>query len=132
MKKAIVLIAFFASCALVHAQSELNMAFTTTAGEVVMLSEGLEITFSNGQLVAKNKQEERSFALTALSKFYFTNAATGIEPVVGAEENEMVEVYTTSGQYVGRRTRTAEGKLDLPKGMYIVKGKKSNQKLIVK
>lgn len=90
---------------------------------------GLKITFADGNLVAVNKTEQVTIALTSLSKLYFAETPTGITEAAGqdalsvrieggtlrhnAPAGTSVTVYATDG-----RRMPATG---LQPGLYIVR-----------
>ncbi len=131
MKKILLTALCFTAMASAHADNLLNMAFTTAGGDIVMSSSGMTITFDNGYLVAANSEETRSFGLSDVTKFYFTNAATGIT-TLEADGSEPVTVYTLTGQQVGTFAASDNLQELLAKGTYVVKGLNTSKKLIVR
>lgn len=90
----------------------------------------LSLTFENGNVVATNGTDCRTFALTETAKLFFTlyPAAVmelpvdGIQPtakivngelIVSGIEHEKANVYTADGRRIGRK--------NLPTGVYLVK-----------
>ncbi len=133
MRKATLLILFAVCSIAVQAQSYEYLTFTTTSGEESLKSSGLTITFSDGSLIAANSEESKSFPLSSLTKFYFSDTAAAIESVAAdIDDNGAVDVYNTSGQYVGRFSNTASAASGLCKGIYVIKGETTGKKLIVK
>ncbi len=114
-----------------HADSLLNTAFTTTSGDIVVSSDGLTITFSDGNLVAANNEETRTFSLSDVTQFYFTSAPTGITNI-NADQLQQVEVFTITGQRVGCFPCDTKLPTVLGKGVYVVKDSTKPQKLIVR
>lgn len=110
------------------------LVFQNTEGTTTVLAvESLSITISDGQLVATNADGTQSFALTDLSKMYFTQQAdmTGISNA-GTQEDEVVEVFTTRGVKIGKYLNINEAKTSLKPGLYILKSKQKSFKIVVK
>ncbi len=114
-----------------HADGLLNTAFTTTSGDIVVSSDGLTITFADGNLVATNNEETRTFSLSDVTQFYFTSAPTGITDI-NADQPRQVEVFTIAGQRVGCYPSDTNLAAALSKGVYVVKNSTKTQKLIVR
>ena len=110
------------------------LVFQNTEGTTTVIAvESLSITISDGQLVATNADGTQSFALTDLSKMYFTKQAdlTGISNA-GTQEDEVVEVFTTGGIKLGKYLNINEAKSSLKPGLYILKSKQKSFKIVVK
>ncbi len=119
-----------------NAETYEYLVFTTAAGEVSMKAEGTKITFSDGNLIAKNAEDTQTLPLSSLSKFYFSDTAsntmTGIDEVSSAPIAEKADVYNISGQRIGSYSYTEGETLPLPEGVYIVKGTSGTKKITVK
>lgn len=115
-----------------HAETYEYLVFTTSAGDIAMKAEGMKMTFSDGCLVAANGDETRSFALSDLSKFCFSNETTGVKTVSAGQGTEIVDVYTLSGQKLGRFPYGAGAVLPLPQGTYIVRSDGTAKTIVVK
>lgn len=77
------------------------------------------LTFSGDDVVmtfADNTQQTADMSLVSISFSY--SPATAISNPEQSEENTVKKVYNLNGQYVGNSTT------GLPKGLYIVNGKK--------
>ena len=110
------------------------LVFQNTEGTTTVIAvESLSITNSDGQHVATNADGTQSFALTDLSKMYFTQQAdlTGISNA-GTQEDEVVEVFTTGGIKLGKYLNINEAKSSLKPGLYILKSKQKSFKIVVK
>lgn len=110
------------------------LVFQNTEGTTTVIAvESLSITISDGQLVATNADGTQSFALTDLSKMYFTQQAdlTGISNAA-TQEDEVVEVFTTGGIKLGKYLNINEAKSSLKPGLYILKSKQKSFKIVVK
>lgn len=113
-----------------QAQSYDYLTFQSNAGEVSVKALGTVITFSDGNMLVKNGDEELTFALGELQKFYFSDTAAGIESVVD-NDGSAVSVFSVSGQFVGRFADSKSAASQLSKGIYVVKGKDNSKKLLV-
>ncbi len=132
MKKIPLLVLFVLACASLRAANYEYLVFTTTGGDITMKADGLKMTFSDGNLVAANNEETRTIALSSLSKFCFSDGTTGVENAPAATADEEAGVYNASGQLAGHvGNGTTVETLQLPKGVYIVKGKTQSRKLVV-
>ena len=110
------------------------LVFQNTEGTTTVIAvESLSITISDGQLVATNADGTQSFALTDLSKMFFTQQAdlTGISNA-GTQEDEVVEVFTTGGIKLGKYLNINKAKSSLKPGLYILKSKQKSFKIVVK
>ena len=110
------------------------LVFQNTEGTTTVIAvESLSITISDGQLVATNADGTQSFALTDLSKMYFTQQAdlTGISNAA-TQEDEVVEVFTKGGIKLGKYLNINEAKSSLKPGLYILKSKQKSFKIVVK
>lgn len=112
-----------------QAQSYDYLTFQTSDGEQSVAALGTVITFSNGNMVVKNGQEEYTIALSNLNKFYFSDSASGIQEM--EKSSEPVVVYTVSGQLIGRFSDANTAKANLPRGIYVTKGKNESNKMMV-
>ena len=83
-----------------HAEYALPyLAFETTDGEVLSVAvEGLTFTLDDATLTATDSEGAAyTFALSSLSKMYFTDEITGIQPLASTSQ-EAVEAYTTQAR----------------------------------
>ncbi len=98
---------------------------TTTSLNV----ENLEITFSDGQLVAKNGSTTQTINLSELASMQFSATGDGlIDLIQTPSEAEWQQVFDLNGR---RAMKRADG--NLPKGVYVVrKSDGSTQKIFVK
>ena len=106
------------------------LVFETTEGTQTSVAvEGITFTIANGQLVAGGQ----TFALSQLSKMYFSTTTTGITNVnTDNDDNGSVDVYDLNGRKVLSNGHFSMGISQLPKGIYIVKSAKSTYKIAVK
>jgi len=104
------------------------LVFQTMDGNMqAMETDGLTITFANGQLVATNGNDSQTISLAQLSKMYFsgdntTNIQT-VEQATASEPDEATEIYDLQG-------RKVEGQRQA--GIYILKSKKGIRKVYIK
>ncbi len=99
--------------------------------EVSLSVENLEITVSDGSLVAVNADGTKSFTLAQLSKMYFSTGLDGVEMLV-ADGDDAVEVFTILGIQAGKFSNISDAESSLKPGLYIVKNGVKTRKLIVK
>ena len=107
-------------------------SFQTSSGETTTLSvTGLKITFSDGNIVATNKDgASYTASIETLAKMYFSATATGIDAV----SETMVadgDIYNVQGIRVGRTDEMGEVR-GLPEGVYVVKQNGKTRKVLVK
>ncbi|MCD7714413.1 MAG: T9SS type A sorting domain-containing protein [Prevotella sp.] len=131
MKKVVILFLLALTTVGLHAETYKYLVFTTAEGDIAMTAVGTQITFADGNLIAANGEETQTIALSSLTKFCFSNDVTGIS-AVSAQGLETVEVYSVSGQSMGRFSYTAGTALPLSKGTYVVKGDNGTKKIVVK
>ena len=109
------------------------LVFQNADGSVKTVAvESLTITFSDGKLLATNVAGTETFALSDLSKMYFSSDATGIEEIEnGKWKMENSEIFSISGQKMSNvKSQVANGQM--PKGIYVVKENGKTRKVIVK
>lgn len=106
---------------------------TSDGTQVSLASEGLKLTFADGQLVAVNNSGSKSFELASLSSMLFaeTESTTGIARTTSVADGR-VEVYTLSGMYVRTFDTSSTLKTQLKSGVYVVKQNNKSTKIIVK
>ncbi|MCR5037699.1 MAG: hypothetical protein K6A73_10350 [Bacteroidales bacterium] len=131
MKK--VLLTFIAMLAMlsVRADEYPYMIFQTTDGTIhAMAVESLSMEISNGQLVASNNEESKTFTLTDLSRMFFCTDSTGIEEVFSDDAGE-VTVFTVMGVFVGKYPNANDAVKVLDGGVYLLKTKYNTIKIAV-
>jgi len=107
------------------------LVFETAGGAKtsVTISEGT-ITIADGQLTIGG----HTFALSDLSKMYFSTTTTGIAEVAvddNLNDNGCVDVYDLNGRKV-LSEGDSESLSSLPKGIYIVKSGRKTYKVAIK
>ena len=109
------------------------LAFQTTDGTVKTVAvETLTLTFVNGQLVATNDAGNVAFALTDLSKMFFSKEPTRIADTPLDSEGDEAEVFTVAGVAVGRFASADAARAALKPGLYVIKSKEGTYKMSVK
>jgi hypothetical protein len=124
MKK-LFIVALLAVVATVHAEDfkYLTMGYNNVEKSIT-LETIQKITFVNGQVVVATSEGNESFPLAQMQKMYFSQTATGIGEIEkmrdGENEKMRGEVYDLSGRKVSVPSVSSV----LPKGVYIINGKK--------
>ena len=106
------------------------LTFESSDGEVLSGEvEGLTLTLDDATLTATDSEGAAYiFALSSLSKMYFTDEATGIQPLASTSQ-EAVEAITLSGITVGTFANAAAARKALPRGTYVLKSKSATFKI---
>ena len=98
--------------------------------------EQLELTISDGQLVAANASGTQSFTLAQLKKMAFSDEVNVVDAInqvkTQVEDSGSADIYTVSGIHLGTFAHIGEAQATLPKGIYIVKQKDQTHKISVK
>ena len=107
-----------------HAYDYSYLTFETTDGNAIAINvEGLTLSISSCCLVAVDSDgSDYTFAFSNLSKMYFSDDATGVQPL-SPDSEEAVEAYTTDGRLIGRYVNAVAAKAALSKGVYVLKSK---------
>lgn len=94
---------------------------------------GLSIYFEDGRLVATNGSETATFALTDISSMFFSNSkdVTAIADISSVTDDGEATVYDLTGRQVAEG-RMQDVKMQLHKGIYIVKLNSNSLKVQVK
>ncbi len=112
------------------------LVFIDNSGNATTLNVSeLKITFENGQLVAQNSDEKRTFNLSELSVMQFaeTGTATGIDTITTTvDSSQPIEVYSSSGILMGRYNSISEASQQLQRGVYIARQNEVTSKFTVK
>ncbi len=130
-------IAFMATLGVLTAQADdfEYITFQTTDGtKVSMTSTSLVITFENGNMIVSNVIENQTFALSDLSKMYFSDEteSSGIDETTLSEDSEPVEVFTLTGISLGSFDNLKQARTTLQHGIYVVKSQRQTFKIAVK
>lgn len=123
MKKLLLLILLAVLFTSARADDYGFLAFQTQDGTLqTMTTEGLRITFADGELVATAGTQTLRVPLSDLTKMFFsTDAPTGIESLGVAADIEEGTVYNVQGVRVGRLRQGEKQINGLPQSIYIVK-----------
>ena len=108
------------------------LAFQTADGSTRSIGvESLEMTFSDGKLIASNGTESLEISVADLSRMFFSSEATAIKDI-SLDADSPVKVYTVEGVCVGSYDNMASASANMGKGVYIVKGEKTTHKITVR
>lgn len=108
------------------------LAFQTADGSTRSIGvESLEMTFSDGKLIASNGTESLEISVADLSRMFFSSEATAIKDI-SLDADSPVKVYTVEGVCVGNYDNMASASANMGKGVYIVKGEKTTHKITVR
>ena len=135
MKKSVFILMALAGSLAAQADDFPYLTIQATDGtEQSVAVESLKLTFSNGQLVATNSDGTQTFALSSLSKMYFSTTQTaGISTTISSTPTEgSVEVYSLSGMFMGQFESMTKAKESLRPGVYVMKTKTRTLKITVK
>lgn len=108
------------------------LAFQTTDGSTRNIGvESLEMTFSDGKLIASNGTESLEISVADLTRMFFSSEATAIKDI-SLDADSPVKVYTVEGVCVGSYDNMANASANMGKGVYIVKGEKTTHKITIR
>lgn len=129
MKKVLLVLLMMTGMLTAHADSYTYLTFEKSDGTLTSVAlSSLSITISGTTLTAG----DQTFALTDLTKMYFTTAdVTAIDEVNTAVNGE-VEVFSMNGVAMGKYTTVQEAMSSLRTGVYIVKNNGKTVKVAVK
>jgi len=104
------------------------LTFVTTDGTATSLSaSGLSLTYSNGVLTAS---DGTTFTVSELAKMYFSETS-GVKEVTTEQDGQM-QLFTTSGAYIGTFSSKDEALNGQRPGIYLLKGNGKTIKVAVK
>lgn len=123
MKRNLLLLVFALSAIVARADDFRFLAFQTQDGALqTMATQGLRITFADGELIATDGTQTLRLPLSDLTKMFFSaDAPTGIESLSVTEQLEDGAVYNLQGICVGSLRKGETQIQGLPQGIYIVK-----------
>lgn len=103
------------------------LVFTLNDGsEQAIVANGLNITFTDGNLVAATASETlATIPLATLQKMQFSESTTGISDLPTDDDDDIKAIYDLQGRMMPLDTQ-------LPKGTYIVKTSRRTIKVHVK
>lgn len=108
------------------------LAFQTADGSTRNIGvESLEMTFSDGKLIASNGTESLEISVADLTRMFFSSEATAIKDI-SLDADSPVKVYTVERVCVGSYDNMASTSAYMGKGVYIVKGEKTTHKITVR
>ena len=109
------------------------MTFTKADGTAASIGvSNLEMTISDGKLVATNGSETLTLTPADLAKMAFTENATAITSATTDSNDGTVKVFNAAGMYVGEYANADEARQHLTAGVYIIKSKSLTSKLSVR
>lgn len=135
MKNILILILTFTTSLMTYANDYTYnyLVFTTQDGtEKAIAVANLKLSFVNGQLVVDNGVESQTYSLTSLSKMFFSESTVDgiVETVING--NEVVDVFTVSGIWMGKFGNVDDAKKSLQRGVYVLKQGKTTSKIAIK
>lgn len=104
-----------------HAEFNRIVFRTLDGGEQSVGITDLNISFSNGEMIATSTGESVKMELTELKSMAFYNASSGIGQITGMTGEGKVEIYSPVGIRIGNFDSEAAAMNSLPGGVYIVK-----------
>ncbi|WP_141241302.1 hypothetical protein [Prevotella sp. 885] len=108
------------------------LAFQTADGSTRSIGvESLEMTFSDGKLIASNGTESLEISVADLTRMFFSSEATAIKDI-SLDADSPVKAYTVEGVCVGSYDNMASASANMGKGVYIVKGEKTTHKITIR
>lgn len=124
MKKIILLLTVLVGTMTAYADDYTYLTFETTDGAKISVPvKDYSLTISGTTLMV----DSQSFTLSNLNKMYFSTSdetTTGIEEITVVTLEEAIDIYDLRGNKVSKD--------QMQKGVYIVKTKNKNYKMIVK
>lgn len=136
MKKTMLLLAATVLSMVASADTVKYLTFRTADGteSSLPISGGVDITFSNGELVAQASGSEFRASLTDVRDMWFTYEATSIESVLSdsAAAGNRVDIFSSDGRRIADFEWVAGQAPTLPAGFYIVRTGGRSQKVHIK
>lgn len=112
--------------------ADLTMVFECSDGKSqTIVSENLEMIFSNDSLIASNGINTLEIPLSKLTRFFFSDSNTGVTGI-GGEETIKIEVATISGVNLGTFESMEAVRESLPEGIYLINVDGSTHKMIIR
>ena len=130
MKKILILIAMMMGTVAVHADDYSYITFEKSDGSLTSVAlSSLSITISGTTLTAG----DQTFTLSDLTKMYFStdDVSTGIEEATAVLDGT-VDVYSLNGMLFGKYASMKDAAASLKAGIYVIKSKSKNLKVVVK
>ncbi len=109
------------------------LSFQTVDGSVVSLkSSNLNLTIEDGKLVVQNDEGSNKFVLTDLARMFFSQSTETAITNLNTDVNSTLQVYTTSGVFLGEFDSERSLRRSVPSGIYVVKTNGKTLKMAVK
>lgn len=109
------------------------LSFQTVDGSVVSLkSSNLNLTIEDGKLVVQNDEGSNKFVLTDLARMFFSQSTETTITNLNTDVNSTLQVYTTSGVFLGEFDSERSLRRSVPSGIYVVKTNGKTLKMAVK
>lgn len=109
------------------------LSFQTVDGSVVSLkSSNLNLTIEDGKLVVQNDEGSNKFVLTDLARMFFSQSTETAITNLNTDVNSTLQVYTTSGVFLGEFDNERSLRRSVPSGIYVVKTNGRTLKMAVK
>lgn len=109
------------------------LSFQTVDGSVVSLkSSNLNLTIEDGKLVVQNDEGSNKFVLTDLTRMFFSQSTETAITNLNTDVNSTLQVYTTSGVFLGEFDNERSLRRSVPSGIYVVKTNGRTLKMAVK
>lgn len=132
MKKSLLTVIGFAVALSASAAEYPTMAFEMADGSVLSVeSENLSMAFSAESFLANHSGGHLEIPVSELRKLYFVASSAGIVASV-AEADSRVEVFSTTGIWMGSYNSEADARASLPRGIYVMKSVSGTFKSVVK
>lgn len=108
------------------------LTFEMTDGSTrTLASENLLMTFQDGDLTATNNETTFQAPVTGISKFYFNLDPQGVDGI-NDDRNSKVEVFNTTGVFMGSFENIDAARTSLAAGLYIMRSGIRTFKTVVK
>lgn len=109
------------------------LSFQTVDGSVVSLkSSNLNLTIEDGKLVVQNDEGSNKFVLTDLARMFFSKSTETAITNLNTDVNSTLQVYTTSGVFLGEFDSERSLRRSVSSGIYVVKTNGRTLKMAVK
>lgn len=112
------------------------LAFQTTGGQLQTVSvASLTLTVKDGMLTATSSDGTTTFAVSNLSKMYFStteSGTSGIRQLDADNQDTAVKVYSLSGRQLGTYPSLTAVRSSLKSGLYVVVVGSKKMKITIK
>lgn len=133
MKRVIISLAAAMSAFATEAANYPYLSFQKADGTILSVGvEALEMSFSDGKLIVSNSSGNYELNTADLKRMFFAdNSETSINDTPAVQDNSL-QVYSTSGIYMGMYNNQQDFIQKSSKGVYIVKQNGKTFKMTVK